>query len=235
MEFNVDRHISGQFNHELEQVLSHVFEMGGLVESQLSFSLDAITKTDAAIAAQVRENDKKVNQYETVIDEECTRIIAKRQPAATDLRLILTITKTISDLERIGDECCRVVKVVQETTSSTQHKFLLQLEHLGKKVLEVLSKVLNAFARMDCHQAFSVYQMDKEIDTIYKEVSDKLVAEMMAQPNAIPQIIDILWALRSLERIGDRCQNISEHVIYLIKGRDVRHLERDQIAALVGR
>ncbi|WP_111977227.1 phosphate signaling complex protein PhoU [Algibacillus agarilyticus] len=231
MELNLNKHISGQFNDELEQVLSHVLEMGGLVENQLKDALDAITNMDSSLADHVIATDEKVNSYETVIDEECTRIIAKRQPAAIDLRLVLAIAKTIADLERIGDELCRIVKATRDKYNNDQKQFLVDLDHMGRKVLIMLSKVLNAFARMDCDEAFEVYQMDKKIDKTYESITRELMTYMMEDPRAIPKVMDVMWATRSLERIGDRCQNISEHVIYFIKGKDVRHFNREQIQA----
>ncbi|AWB65517.1 phosphate transport system regulatory protein PhoU [Saccharobesus litoralis] len=229
MELNLDKHISGQFNKELEQVLSHVLEMGGLVENQLKDALTAMNDLDSSLADTVIANDNKVNSYETIIDEECTRIIAKRQPAAIDLRLVLAIAKTIADLERIGDEICRIVKTARDKYSNEQKQLLVDLDHMGRKVLIMLSKVLNALARMDSNEAFEVYQMDTQIDKAYEAINRQLMTYMMEDPRAIPKIMDVMWATRSLERIGDRCQNISEHVIYFIKGTDVRHFNRDQI------
>ena len=174
-----------------------------------------------------------MNNYETIIDEECTRIIAKRQPAAIDLRLVLAIAKTITDLERIGDEICRIVKTARDKYSNEQKQFLVDLDHMGRKALIMLSKVLNAFARMDSEEAFEVYQMDNQIDKAYEGITRQLMTYMMEDPRAIPKVIDVLWATRSLERIGDRCQNISEHVIYFIKGTDVRHFNQEQVQATV--
>ncbi len=229
MELHLNKHISGQFNEELELVLSHVLDMGGVVEEQLRQSITAISTNNVELADVVIANDKKVNTLEVSIDEECTRIIAKRQPAAIDLRLVLAIAKTIADLERIGDESCRIVKAARDQISNEHSQFLVNLDHMGRKVLTMLANVLDAFARMDADAAYEVYKMDKTIDKEYEAITRQLMTYMMEDPRSIPKIIDVLWATRSLERIGDRCQNISEHIIYLIKGKDVRHVSKEQI------
>ncbi|NTS78327.1 phosphate signaling complex protein PhoU [Catenovulum sp. SM1970] len=229
MELHLNKHISGQFNEELEQVLSHVLDMGGLVEEQLRLSMEALNGFDRDLADTVIANDYKVNQYEMNIDLECTRIIAKRQPAAIDLRLVLAIAKIIADLERIGDESCRIVKAARDKFAGDQTQFLVDLEHMGKQVLAMLNQVLDAFARMDADAAYEVYKLDKQVDKIYEAVTRQLMTYMMEDPRSIPKVIEVLWATRSLERIGDRCQNICEHVIYLIKGKDIRHTSREEI------
>ncbi|KMT66678.1 phosphate signaling complex protein PhoU [Catenovulum maritimum] len=234
MDFKIDKHISGQFNQELEQIMSHVLDMGGIVEQQISQSLAAISSLDAKLAGQVVENDRKINAYETTIDEECARIIAKRQPAAIDLRIVLAIAKTIADLERIGDEACRMVKPALESYNREERQFLVDLDHMGQQVLTMFNKVLDALARMDSEAAYEVYKMDKKIDKTYEAITRQLMTYMMEDPRAIPKIMDVIWATRSLERIGDRCQNISEHVIYLIKGKDVRHTSREHIEKMLG-
>ena len=229
MELNLNKHISGQFNEELEQIRNDVLKMGGLVEQQLTNALNAVNKRDKDLAKQVLESDYLVNKMDVKIDEDCTRIIAKRQPAASDLRLVLAIIKTITDLERIGDEAKRIAKVALESFSNTQQEFLVSMDGMGRKALAMLNDVLDAFARMDVDAAFEVHKADKELDKEYEAIARQLMTYMMEDPRSIPQIMDVLWSIRSLERVGDRCQNISEYVIYFVKGKDVRHTSEADI------
>ncbi|MDU0113355.1 MAG: phosphate transport system protein [Psychrosphaera sp.] len=229
MELNLNKHISGQFNEELEQIRNDVLKMGGLVEQQLTNALNAVNKRDKDLAKQVLESDYLVNKMDVKIDEDCTRIIAKRQPAASDLRLVLAIIKTITDLERIGDEAKRIAKVALESFSNTQQEFLVSMDGMGRKALAMLNDVLDAFARMDVDAAFEVHKADKELDKEYEAIARQLMTYMMEDPRSIPKIMDVLWSIRSLERVGDRCQNISEYVIYFVKGKDVRHTSEADI------
>jgi phosphate transport system protein len=229
MEMNLNKHISGQFNDELEQIRNDVLKMGGLVEQQLSNALNAVSEQDQDLAKQVLESDYLINRMEVKIDEECTQIIAKRQPAASDLRLVLAIIKTITDLERIGDEAKRIAKVALESFNKTQQEFLVSMDGMGRRAANMLNEVLDAFARMDVDAAFSVHKTDKKLDKEYEAVARQLMTHMMEDPRSIPKIMDVLWSVRSLERIGDRCQNISEYVIYFVKGKDVRHTSEKEI------
>lgn len=232
-DYSFDQHISGQFNQELKAVRQEVFNMGGLVEKQLTDALQAIQQEDSALAEQVVERDQRINRLEVDIDEACTRIIAKRQPAARDLRFILAIIKTISDLERIGDEAERLAHVARESFSRDQQHLLVSLENLGQQVLGMLKDVLNAFARLDPEAALSVHQQDRRADRQYEALTRQLMTYMMEDSRSIPRIMDVMWAARSLERIGDRCQNIAEYVIYFVHGKDVRHLSPEAMARMV--
>ena len=169
------------------------------------------------------KNDYKINDYEVSIDDECTRIIAKRQPAAGDLRLIMAIIKTITDLERIGDEAEKIAKVAQESFSKEQRDLLVSLENLGHSVLKMLQQTLDAFTRMDFDAALKVHQRDDKIDREYEALMRQLMTYMMEDPRAIPQIMSVIWSARALERIGDRCQNICEYIMYFVKGKVFRH------------
>ena len=164
MEHNINKHISGRFNQELGNVRNHVLSMGGLVEQQLNSALDAVSRNDAELAQKVRQNDYKVNAMEVSIDEECTRIIARRQPAASDLRLVIAIAKTIADLERIGDEAERIAKVALDSFTKDQQDLLVNIENMGRQVLKMLHDVLDAFARMDVQRAFQVHKEDAKVD-----------------------------------------------------------------------
>ena len=229
---NVGRHISGQFNEDLERVINHVMSMGGLVEKQLKDAITAMIDGDEALAENVLKNDYQVNNMEVSIDDECTRIIAKRQPAAGDLRLIMAVIKTITDLERIGDEAEKIAKVAQESFSKEQRDLLINLENLGQSVLTVLQATLDAFTRMDFDSAVKVHQTDEKIDREYEALMRQLMTYMMEDPRSIPQIMSVIWSARALERIGDRCQNICEYIIYFVKGKVVRHTSPEDMTKI---
>ncbi|EKO3480113.1 phosphate signaling complex protein PhoU [Vibrio fluvialis] len=218
------RHISGQFNVELESIRTHVLTMGGLVEQQLSFAMQALNKDDIELARKVVRDDHKVNAMKVSIDEACTRIIAKRQPTAKDLRLIMAIIKTITDLERIGDVATKMAYVAIESPSTKESKFQVSLEPLCRQAIAMLHQVLDAFARMDVESAAEVYKLDDKLDKEYEAVIRQLMTYMMEDPKNIPHILQVMWSARSIERVGDRCQNICEYIIYFVKGKDVRHL-----------
>ncbi len=224
---NIGRHISGQFNEDLERVINHVMQMGGLVEKQLGDALAAVCDSDEDLAKKVLSSDYQINNLEVSIDDECTRIIAKRQPAAGDLRLIMAIVKTIADLERIGDEAQKIAHVALESLSSDHKDLLLNLDNLGRRVLECLQKTLDAFTRMDVETAIKTHKSDDKIDREYEALMRQLMTYMMEEPRSIPQIMSVIWSARALERIGDRCQNICEYIIYFVKGKVVRHTSPD--------
>lgn len=226
---NLTRHISSQFNEEIEQVRNHVMAMGGLIEQQLHDALSAIANSDSELAQQVIANDLKVNDWELRIDKECTRIIAKRQPAASDLRLIMAIIKTIADLERIGDETRRIAKVALESFNSAQQDLLVNLDNLGRHVGQMLHDVLDAFARMDVEAALAVHKEDKKVDREYEAITRQLMTYMIEDPRSIPKVMNVLWSARSLERIGDRCKNVAEYIIFLVKGKVVRHSSEEKL------
>lgn len=229
---HIGRHISGQFNEDLERVINNVMHMGGLVEKQVSDALAAVDKSDANLAQEVLSNDYQVNAYEVSIDDECTRIIAKRQPAAGDLRLIMAVVKTIADLERIGDEAEKIAKVALESFSSSQEDLLVNLDNLGRSVLEFLQASLDAFTRMDVDTAIKIHSMDDKINREYEALMRQLMTYMMEDPRSIPQVMTVIWSARALERIGDRCQNICEYIIYFVKGKVVRHTTAEDVKKL---
>jgi phosphate transport system protein len=226
---NLSKHISGQFTAELDDIRNRVLAMGGLVERQLEQALDALATLDSELAQQVIEGDHKVNGMEVAIDEECTRIIAKRQPAASDLRLILAISKTITDLERIGDACVRIAKAAVEKRANSQQPLLVSIENMGRHATRMLHSTLDALARMDADQAFELHKEDAKLDKEYEGIIRQLMTHMMEDPRSIPGVLDVLWAARAVERVGDRCKNICEYVIYYVKGKDVRHISYEEM------
>lgn len=235
-ELNLGQHISQQFNEELEDVRKRVLLMGGIVEEQLGKAIRALVTGNTALAAEVLQNDYRVNVMEVEIDEECTRIVARRQPAASDLRLVMAVIKTITDLERIGDEAKRVAKMVQEELNGSMAEDVRQeLEHMGDLVREMLNMILDAFARTDVETAVQVVEMDNKVDTKYVSITRHLITYMAQDPKMIPHILNVLWAARALERMGDRCGNIAEYIFYLVRGRDIRHLSKeDELAEMTG-
>jgi phosphate transport system protein len=226
------QHISRQFNEELEDVRSKVLHMGGIVEEQLASALRVLVNDETALARDVIDADAVVNSLEVEIDEECTRIVARRQPAATDLRLVMTVIKTINDLERMGDEAKRVAKMSRkDMDGALQDDVRAELTYMGDLVREMLRQVLDAFARTDVDTAVLVVKSDRKVDKKYKKIVKQLIRRMSDDPEAVPAVMKIMWAVRSLERLGDRCQNIAEHIIYMVLGTDVRHIKLDDVLA----
>jgi phosphate transport system protein len=222
---NHSQHISQQFNAELEEVRSRLLAMGGLVEKQVNDAVTALIEADSGLAQQVREADEQINHMERNIDEECLRILARRQPAASDLRLIISITKSVIDLERIGDEASKIARrAIQLCEEGESPRGYVEVRHIGDQVRKMVQQALDAFARFDAEQALAVAQYDKTIDREYKTALRELVTYMMEDPRSISRVLSVIWVLRSLERIGDHARNISEMVIYLVRGTDVRHL-----------
>ncbi|MGD8383896.1 MAG: phosphate signaling complex protein PhoU [Lysobacterales bacterium] len=229
---NLGQHISRQFNEELEDVRAKVLHMGGIVEQQVSDAVRALLGDEPDLARKVKKSDTRVNSLEVEIDDECTSIVVRRQPAATDLRLIMAVIKTINDLERIGDEAKRVAKMSQEDLGGIiQENMQQELGHMGELVREMLHNVLDAFARTDVDMAASVVKADSKVDRKYKSITRKLTQHMSQDPESVPLVMNLLWATRSLERMGDRCQNIAEYVIYMVLGTNVQHTNVDDVLA----
>lgn len=221
---NIGQHISRQYNEALEDVRTKVLSMGGVVEQQLQDAVTALVERNSDMAEQVIENDPRVNSMEVDIDEECNNILVRRQPAASDLRLVTAIIKTITDLERIGDEAERIARMaIRIGTSDRGIKLLSRIGIMGQQVREMLRGALDAFAHHDTEAAVEIWARDKKIDEQYESLMRELMTFMMEDPRTIPGVLDTIFAIRALERIGDRSSNICEYVIYLVKGKDVRH------------
>lgn len=218
------QHISGRFNSELESLRSHMLEMGGLVEQQLQNALTALVKLDSAEAEAIVARDVDVNKMEMSIDDECATIIARRQPTASNLRLVIAIIKVNTDLERIGDEAAKIAReAIRLAGQGTSPSSFVELRRIGNRVGNMLRRALDAFARLDVNQAVEVVNDDAEVDKEYGSAMRSLVTFMMEDPRDISPILHEMWALRALERIGDHACNIAEHVVYLVQGLDVRH------------
>jgi len=227
-------HISQQYNIELDDVKTHLLQMGGMVETQVQEAISALIEADSAKANMVVATDRKINLMEVSIDEECARILARRQPAASDLRLVLAVTKAITDLERIGDEATKIARrAIDLSEEGMAPRGYVEIRHIGEQVCRMVHEALDAFARLDAEQALRVAQTDKAVDLEYNSAMRELVTFMMEDPRSISRVLNVLWSLRALERIGDHARNIAEYVVYLVKGKDVRHVGLTEMAAQV--
>ncbi|HCG78612.1 MULTISPECIES: phosphate signaling complex protein PhoU [Thalassolituus] len=224
MEMNFNQHISGQFNADLEAIRNHMMSMGGLVERQVNHAVQAICSGDTQLADDVIRREDDVDKAEVAIDNECTQILVRRQPAASDLRMVLAVSRVVRDLERIGDEASKIAIHTLEVKDSKNPQFCQQaIRYMGEEVVKMISGALDAFARHDVEGAIEVVRTDKLVDKQYASALRELITYMMEDPRSIGQAINILWILRAIERIGDHARNISEQVIYLVSGTDVRH------------
>ena len=220
------RHISSEFNEELEGLCADLLKMGGLAERQVRLAIECQEQFDSALVDQIKAAENAVNAWEIKIDELVATLIARRQPAATDLRLVLVISKIVRDLERAGDEANKVAEMAQKAHESAHASAigLSEVRAIGDQVLRMLGDALTAFARMDPEMALDVARDDKEVDRTYEAALRALATHMIEDPQEIGSVLNVMWVLRALERVGDHATNIAEHVIYLVKGKDIRHL-----------
>jgi phosphate transport system protein len=219
-------HTSKRYDAELETVRSRVLQMGGLVETQITAAIEALSTGNIQLADQTIANDHRVNALEVQIDEDCAHIIARRQPAAQDLRMLVTVIKMITDLERIGDEAEKIARMTKLIYSA--ERLLLprfgEIKAAAGIALEMLKKALDAFARVDISEAAAVVRQDRLLDEQFRGIMRQLITFMMEDPRTISTSIEILFVAKALERIGDHSKNMSEYVVYLVKGKDVRHV-----------
>ncbi len=218
-------HISKRFDNELEDIRHQVLAMGGLIETQVANGLRGLFESDSDIARRVVQDDDKVNRMELDIDDQCLKILARRRPAASDLRLVVAIIKTINDLERIGDQAEKLgrnqLELVDDDAGSLH---FMKLEHLGELVSKMLNKALDSFARMDVDEALKTIALDEKINAEFDGMMRQLITHMMEDPRTIRNVLRVSWCARALERIGDHSKNICEHVVFLVQGKDVRHI-----------
>jgi len=224
----IEQHISAKFNIELRELRNQVLRMGGLVEEQLTNAITALINLDDKLAKEVYSNDYKINALEVDIDDESTRILALRQPTASDLRLVMAVVKTIPDLERIGDQAERIAHMALQIPSDKGSKYFLAIRHLGEHVQTMLHNTLDAFARLDIETALEVMHQESKVDQECENIGRQLITYMMEDPRTIPIVLNIMWSTRALERVAAHSRNICEYLIYFVKGKDVRHISLEQ-------
>jgi phosphate transport system protein len=224
-------HLSKQYDNDLEMLRSGVLQMGGLVEAQIRGAIEAFSTGNQAAMEQVIANEPGVNGHEVKIDTDCSHIIAKRQPAAGDLRLIMAISKTVTDLERIGDEAEKIARMSKQIHQSARVELqhFANIRHAADIALSMLRQALDAFARLDAAAAAGVIREDRAIDTEFRSILRQLITFMMEDPRTISTALEIVWIAKAIERIGDHAKNIAEYVIYIVKGTDVRHTKLEQV------
>ncbi len=224
-------HTSKQYDVELESVRAKILEMGGLVEQQIVDALEALTSADIKLAKDVMERDARVNALEVQVDEDCSYIIARRQPAARDLRMIMMMVKTITDLERIGDEATKIARTAQriyEQDRMYKPRFN-EIKSMVALVREMLRTSLDAFARLDISQTVEVAKQDEQVDDQFRAAMRQLITFMLEDPRTISMSLEVLFVAKAIERIGDHAKNISEYVVYMVKGKDIRHTSLEDI------
>ena len=233
---DLSQHISRRFNEDLERVRTQMLERGGFVEQQLARAILALVEGDSLMGEQVARDDLKVNTMELSLDEECSRILATRAPAAGDLRLIVAIIKGITDLERMGDECEKIgylaARLATQERPADKYR---EVKHLGRIVQEMVRDSLDAFARMDPEAALRVARRDSLVDEEYEAIQRQSITFMMEDPRQIRRALDVMWAVRALERIGDHAKNICEYVVYMVHGKDIRHVSLDEAEISLGK
>ena len=233
---NLNQHISQQYNNALDILKTEFLAMGGVVEQQVINAVEAISTMDTELAQKIITTEENVDDQEMALDELCTNIIARRQPAASDLRLVMTVSKATRDLERMGDEAEQIAKmaIALSESGNIPHGYT-ELRNLGHRVQQMINDTLTAFARYDVDTALTVAHGDKRVDQEYDTAARELITYMMEDPRNISRSMKVMWALRALERIGDHARNIAEHVIYLVKGLDVRHQTAKEMTQTVQR
>ena len=220
----IDQHISQKYNEELEAVRNLVLSMGGIVEQMLADAVRALVEGDVALSEHVRATDRKVNDLELQIDDQCARVMARRQPAASDLRLLIATIKIVNDLERMGDQAEKVAILAARLSDQEPGTWgRRELEHVGQLVRRMVRDSLDAYARHDVELAYAVTRDDKRVDMEYEALTRQAITFMMEDPRTIRRSLDVLWSARAIERIGDHAKNVAEFVVYLVKGEDIRH------------
>jgi phosphate transport system protein len=232
-----EKHLSTQFDAELTDISARVLEMGGMAEAQVAQAIYALTNFSGETASQVLAREEQLNQLEVQIDRDLSTIIARRQPTARDLRLLIAVSKTIANLERVGDEAARVARTVQRLlnagVSSRMRLPVRDLEFESELAIKQLRKALDAFARLDVEAALEVLKQDDQIDREFDGLMRKLITYMMEDPRTISASIDLVFVAKAIERVGDHAKNLAEVIIYIVKGADVRHNPPETVASMV--
>lgn len=233
----LSHHISSRYNEDLERLRASVLEMGGLVERQLALALGSLSEVgEIEVLKRVAHQELLINQLERSIDEDCSRILATRGPTASDLRLVIAILKTITDLERVGDESEKVATIAARMASwDRRARRFTELRHIGTLVQKMMRDALDAVVRLDAAQALEVARRDRRIDEEYEAIQRHSITYMMEDPRTIRRTLEAMWVVRALERIGDHAKNICEYVIYVVHGKDVRHTRLEDLESQLGR
>lgn len=232
----MNEHISTQYDSELNSIRNRVLQMGGMVESQIVKALDGLASGDLSLLEEVKKADRRINLLEIELDEACTQIIAKRQPAARDLRMVMTVFKMIADLERIGDEAKKIAKMsIRLHSSGAGFIPRVEMRHCADMAIEMLRKTLDSFAREDVSVAADIVRQDKSVDAAYKGILRQLISYAMEDPRTISHDIDLMFMAKAIERIGDHATNMSEYVVYMVKGRDIRYAGLDALEKEIAR
>jgi phosphate transport system protein len=228
---NIGHHISEQFNKELEDVRNHVLTMGGLVEEQLELAITSFTTQDIELAELVIKQDNQIDALEMALDRECTQILALRQPTAFDLRLLITVLKIINELERVGDLAETIAKMAIHLADfeGNKNEPFYEIQHMATLVRGMLHDALDSFARMTVELVPAITGKDENVDREYGSIIRQQITYVLEDPRNITRTINVLWTVRALERIGDHACNICEHLVYMIKGEDVRHLSHSEL------
>lgn len=233
-ELHLDQHISKKYNEDLEDLREQVMSMGGLVEAQLKNSLKSLLDSNIDLAKSVIKKDVEVNRQELAITARCVEILALRQPTASDLRLVFTVEKSVTDLERIGDLSQQLAKLSKKLINKgVSNRYYAELQHLGKLAQKMLTGALNAFARLDAVNAIDIMAVEEKINRESNALSRQLITYMMEDPRSIKHTLRVLNAAKALERIGDHCENLCEYVVYLVKGEDIRYQNLDDVRASI--
>ena len=224
---NESQHLSSQFDEELGRLRTHVLQMGGMVETQVSSAIEAYSSGEVASVKSIVEADRKINDLQKAIDDDCAHVIAKRQPTASDLRLVLGISKIVTDLERAGDEAKKIAKGVRRIYEAGHlpSQYGIGIRHLAEAALNLVRQSLDAFARLDTAQSQEVIRADSDVDTEFKSIIRQLITHMMEDPRTITTSIEIISIARAIERIGDHAKNVAEQVVFIVEGRDIRHIK----------
>ena len=227
----ISEHASKQYDLDLESIRSRVLQMGGLVESQIRRAVDAFGSGEHALLDAVIADDHRVNAMEVALDGDCSQLIVKRQPAAGDLRMIFAIAKTVTDLERIGDEAQKIARMAKRIheRGAAQVPLAVNVRYAAELAIAMLRRALDSFARLDVAAAADVIREDAGIDTEFRAILRQLITYMMEDPRTISTALEIVWIAKAIERIGDHSKNMAEYVIYIVKGTDVRHTDPARI------